>query len=170
MIQIHNLNIDFTNIDITPFFQVKDENRVRFGLEIFETQGTELLKNLIMDILPADSSVSSSFISGYLYKNKRTSLKTGLGRILKISNWKETEVSDNEKTTIFGTVNGLRPEHIFEYTKMIINGLPQSYIIFYNDQTLIYVSSDVIDIISEVDLINSLKSKYNNIYEKGYEG
>ncbi|EFV74621.1 hypothetical protein MKY20_24335 [Cytobacillus sp. FSL W8-0315] len=171
MIKIQNIEVDFTNIDITPYFQVKAENRIRFGLEVFEDHGTRLLQDILNDVFLESSSVSASFITGYIYKNKRSSLKTGLGEIVKISNWKESLIEDpiNERTIIFGTINNLQPKHIFAYTKMIIQGHRQSYIIFYNDDVLIYVSSDVVDIITDKNLITNLKSKYNKYYAQGFE-
>jgi hypothetical protein len=170
MIKTNNFNVDFTNIETTPFFQVDAQYRIRFGTEVFESNGTKLLADLLLNIFTEEDTISSSFISGYLIKNKRISLKTGLGKILKISNWEDTIVydPDNERTNIFGTIKGLKVDHLFNYIKLIIKGHKQSYIIFYNEQAIVYVSTDVIDIISTEELINNLKTKYEPYYDREY--
>lgn len=51
-----------------------------------------------------------------------------------------------------------------------MNGGQQAYLSFYNDTYLLYISTDVIDIISpDTSLIEKLKIQYYKEYEKFYE-
>lgn len=171
---IVKLGVEFTNTDIVPFFQVNKDNRIRFVMDNFINHKAKLLGEIVNDIFGEDS-IKTFFISGYiLQNNKRISLKTGLGKILKISNWKEIlykKSADDDHTVIFGEIDKLNREHVITYCKKIAHGkLKESYIIFYTDDFLLYVNSDVVDIVSpDIKKIYNLKTKYNNVFDKYYE-
>lgn len=155
----------------TPFFNVFPKHRLRFGMETFENNFM-LLKQVLEDVLKEDQTTDTTFISGYITKNKRYPEKVGIGKFIKIKNWRETVVKDEdlESDVIYSTVSNVNNSEAFKYCQKVVKGYPQAYIMFYNDNFLIYVSSDVIDIISyDSDLINDLKEKYSSDYNKFYE-
>jgi hypothetical protein len=155
----------------TPFFNVSPNHRIRFGMETFENNSI-LLKQVLEDVLIEDQTTDTTFISGYIINNKRYPEKVGIGKFISINNWRETIVKDEEleNDVIYSTVSNVNNSEVFKYCQKVAKGYPQAYIMFYNDNFLIYVSSDVIDIISyESDVINNLKEKYSSNYNKFYE-
>lgn len=59
---------------------------------------------------------------------------------------------------------------VYKYCKYVVNGGQQAYISFYNDTYLLYISTDVIDIISpDTSLMEKLKLQYSEEYDKFYE-
>lgn len=164
------------NFNITPFFQSKKDNRIRFGTKVFEGGNTKTLKSITDYLFDRNEEIESTFIIGYgsietnkIRYGKFRYNRVGLSRFFKIKNWKESLIKsdDLESIVVFATVKGLNKNVVFNYCKSVILGGPSAYIMFYNDSFLLYVSTDVIDIISkEKDNIVLLKKDYYEIYDK----
>ncbi|MCK1988640.1 hypothetical protein MPH48_11055 [Lysinibacillus fusiformis] len=172
MKKINSFGIEFKNSSTTPFFQVGEKNRIRFGMDVFEGNA-KTLKKIIDFLFVRNEEIESSFIIGDIsnLNNKIRYNKIGLNKFLKINNWKETSVvnDDLKCTIVFASVKNINKNDVFSYCKSIVLGRSQSYIMFYNDTFLLYVSSDVLDIISkEEDNIDTLKINYSDIYDKRY--
>lgn len=172
MKKIEEFGVDVNNFNITPFFQVKKENRVRFGTEVFVGR-TQVLKEIINELFDCDEEIDSSFIIGKVSNsNKIRYNKIGLNKFFKINNWKETFIKsdDLDLTVIFASIKRLGKNDVFNYCKSIVLGQQQAYIMFYNDSFLLYISSDVIDIISkEENKVSVLRTNYYDIVDKYYE-
>lgn len=163
MDRLTRFNVDFYNLDNTPYYQVSGNFRLRVLSDTFHKKNELLLKELIFLIFNKESRIDSTFISGYIVNGKRRREKVGLGKIFKLKNWKEIIVKDEVfgEEVIFATVKGLDRYNIYKYCLKVTSGYMNSaYIIFYNDSFMLYLSSDVLDIISHDDkLINDLKLK-----------
>ena len=166
---LNDLNIQFDANSETPYFQVRSKERIRFGME---NLSLNLIKNIIGDILNEDYHINVIFIAGYIVNNKRISSKSKIGKFIDIKNWEETIVreEDSDHRFIYATIRNIERENVIKYCSRILNGHREAYISFYTDKFLIYVSSDVIDIISNNESkINELKDGYSEIYDKYYE-
>ncbi|SIQ63803.1 hypothetical protein SAMN05878494_2011 [Bacillus cereus] len=167
------LDVNFADMTATPFFQVEAKNRIRFDIELFEGN-LRGLRGILTELFKSPDTIDVSFISGYITygKSKRINEKTKIGRFMKIKNWAETkvDVDDLESTIIFTTIKGVHEDEVYKYCKYVVNGGQQAYISFYNDTYLLYISTDVIDIISpDTSLIEKLKLQYSEEYDKFYE-
>ncbi|MGH0942819.1 phosphatase [Bacillus mycoides] len=167
------LDVNFADMTATPFFQVKVKNRIRFDIELFEGN-LRGLRGILTELFKSPDTIDVSFISGYITygKSKRINEKTKIGRFMKIKNWTETkvDVDDLESTIIFTTIKGVHEDEVYKYCKYVVNGGQQAYISFYNDTYLLYISTDVIDIVSpDTSLIEKLKLQYSEEYDKFYE-
>ncbi|NBJ71633.1 MULTISPECIES: hypothetical protein [Clostridia] len=164
MDRLTRFNVDFFNLDSTPYHQVSSNFRLRVLSDTFHKKNELLLRELIFLIFNKESRIDSTFISGYIVNGKRRREKVGLGKIFKLKNWKEIIVKDEvfeEEEVIFATVKELDRYNIYKYCMKVTSGYMNSaYIIFYNDSFMLYLSSDVLDVISYNDkLINDLKLK-----------
>ncbi|MDL4841963.1 hypothetical protein [Aquibacillus rhizosphaerae] len=60
---------------------------------------------------------------------------------------------------------------VYNYCLIARKGLPTAYISFYSNEYLLYVSTDVINFISnDATNIAKLKDNYKNLYDTYYEG
>ncbi len=167
------LDVNFADMTATPFFQVEAKNRIRFDIELFEGN-LRGLRGILTELFKSPDTIDVSCISGCITygKSKRINEKIKIGRFMKIKNWAETkvDVDDLESTIIFTTIKGVHEDEVYKYCKYVVNGGQQAYISFYNDTYLLYISTDVIDIISpDTSLIEKLKLQYSEEYDKFYE-
>lgn len=166
---LNGLRIEFTTSSETPYFQVSPKKRIRFGME---NLNLNLVKMIIDDILNEDYHINVIFIAGYIVNNKRISSKSKIGKCIDIKNWEETIVrgEDSDHRFIYATIRNIEKENVIKYCSKILNGHREAYISFYTDEILIYVSGDVIDIITNNESkVNKLKEYYFELYDKLYE-
>lgn len=169
MVKVNNINIDFDCNKETPYFQVTSEQRIRFGMEDLNIT---LIRKIVEDVFKENDNLSVIFVSEYINNNKRYSSKSKIGKIIEIKNWHETVVNDESvgEGVVYTTIKNLNRNDVIKYSSKIYKGHNEAYISFFNDDLLLYISSDVIDIISKnVDIIASLKQKYSEQFNKYYE-
>lgn len=167
--KIANKEIHFGIAKPIPYFQVKDEHRIRFG---YEKMKGILIKQIITDTY-ADDSFNMEFllkvIEGHYIQNE----KSNLGRYFKITNWKEVFHKGEEEIDYINViVKGVELKPLIKYiTKVICGNERESFIIFYSSDKIIYVSSDVIDIVShDTKFIEEMKKKYERTYDTYWVG
>lgn len=169
MFKRNRFNIDFDVTKETPYFQVDTQHRVRFAMEDINVP---LLKDVLNTVFQENQNLSLIFASEYIVNNVRRSSKAKLGKYLTIRNWKE-HVVQNEMSgegTVYIQVNHLDKDEVMKYCIQVYRGHPQSYIAFFNHDFLVYVSTDVIDIISDdSEKVKKLKERYHETYNKFYE-
>src|SRR5699024_451775 len=169
MIKLNKLNIKFDSYEETPYFQVSTERRIRFGME---NLNVNLIKEIIDFVLNKDSNINVIFISEYIVNNKRFSAKSKIGGYIDIKNWKETigYEEDSNDGMIYATIKNIKKQNVKTYCSKIFNGHTGAYISFYTDEFLLYVSTDVIDIVSDNESkVDKLKEKYIGIYDRYHE-
>ncbi|WP_393964388.1 hypothetical protein [Exiguobacterium sp. S22-S28] len=169
MFKLSKFSIDFDVNKETPYFQVGTKYRVRFGME--DLNGV-LLKDVVGTIFQENQKINLIFVSEYIVNNVRRSSKSKLGRYLTIRNWKEKIVQDemSGEGTVYTLINDLDMDEVMKYCIQVYKGNTQAYIAFYNDEFLMYVSTDVIDVISDdSEKIDKLKEKYSETYNKYYD-
>lgn len=170
MVKLSNINIDFDCNKETPYFQVTSEQRIRFGMEDLNIT---LIQKIVGDVFKENDQLSVIFVSEYIANNKRYSSKSKIGKIIEIKNWHETVVFNDESMgegIVYATIKNLKRIDLIKYCSEIYKGHNEAYISFYNDNYLLYVSSDVIDIIStDVEKIADLKHKYSEQFNNYYE-
>lgn len=165
IINLEEMNINFDLESETPFFQVSNENRVRFDVEHVNKKQ---LSNIINQLFTNQTKTKCSFLSEYKYPVKFRE-KTRLGRFFNITNWKEELHTSNEEYIIVTTAN-LKNDEIIKYCLYIQKGMIEPYIIFYNKQNIFYISNDVIDIISSSkDMISNIKLEFKELVDVFYE-
>lgn len=172
--RLKKFGLDFEHTSMTPFFQVQESHRIRFGSEKFDYSNIKLLHEILFRVLEQNETIDVSFIIGNKFdeNEKIRYKKTNLGKFFTIKNWKETVIwnDDLECYLVFATVKNLNKEEIINYCKKVISGFTQAYIMFYNDSNLVYINSDVLDIISiNSEYIADLEKAYDDIFDTEYK-
>lgn len=147
-----------------PYFQVSDEHRIRFG---YEKMKGSLIKQIITDTYSNDS-FNMEFLLSVIEGDYIQTEKTNLGRYFKITNWKEVFHKGEEDVDYINViVKNIDLQPLIKYiTNVVCGNERSSYIIFFSSDKLIYVSSDVMDIVShDTAFIERLKEKYKDIYD-----
>ena len=168
IVRLEKFKIDFDCNKETPFFQSSSENRLRF---ILDKLNNDILKDFVYKIYNNDE-IEMLFVSEYISdKGKRIRSKSQIGKVIKINNWSELVSFDKETNEgiVYANVKRLKYSDVYNYCSAVKRGLKGAYIVFFSDKYLMYVSSDVIDIISTENNINHLKKDYNEQYDKFYE-
>ncbi|MGE7879823.1 hypothetical protein [Peribacillus muralis] len=132
----------------------------------------DLIPHIVGDVFKEDDTISVIFISENISNNKRYSSKAKIGKIIKMKNWHETVVKDDasREGVVYANITDLIRNDIIKYCTKIYQGYNEAYISFYNDKSLLYVSSDVIDIISnDIGKIADLKQKYSKQFDEYYD-
>lgn len=152
-----------------PYFQVSDEHRIRFG---YEKMNGSLIKQIITETYSNDN-FNMEFLLRVIEGHYIQTEKTNLGRYFKIKNWKEVFHKGEEEVDYINViVKGIELKPLIKYiTKVICGNERESFIIFYNSDKIIYVSNDVIDIVShDTEFIEVMKKKYEGIYDTYWIG
>lgn len=110
IIKLNNINIDFDLENEIPYFQVSDENKVRFDIDSLNKKDiTSLINNIFKE-----STTNCSFLSEFI-KPVKFKEKTNIGRYISINNWHETIHSEND-TYVISTIKILHKKiliHMF---------------------------------------------------------
>lgn len=152
-----------------PYFQVSDEHRIRFG---YEKMNGSLIKQIITETYSNDN-FNMEFLLRVIEGHYIQTEKTNLGRYFKIKNWKEVFHKGEEEVDYINViVKDIELKPLIKYiTKVICGNERESFIIFYNSDKIIYVSNDVIDIVShDTKFIEDFKAKYEGIYDTYWVG
>lgn len=137
-----------------------------------EDLNISLIQTIIGDIFKEEDKISLIFLSEYYLNNIRRSTRSRIGKIINITNWHETVVREEASGNgeVYVTIKNLNREDISKYCSAFYKGHTEAYISFFNDEFLLYVSSDVIDIISnDVRKIENLKQNYSGLFNKYHE-
>lgn len=170
IVWLDQFNIDFDCNKVTPFFQSKPNYRIRFD---FDKIRRNMLQEIINDIYGENKEIEMIFTSAYISNGRRVSSKSRIGEIIPIRNWKENIVLDEDinEGAVYANVKRLDRTDVYNYCFAIKRGFREAYISFFSDMFLLYVSSDVIDIILNNECkIKCLKESYVEVYDKYYEG
>ena len=166
---LKNTGIDFDINQPTPFFQVTDERRIRFGVD--EISFHEV-KRVIGEVFEQDDAIDMTVLSSYVKGKKYISAKTTIGKWFSIKNWTETIVFNEDDYTgfVFATIRNLDRREVERYVAAIRQGARGAYIAFYTDDRLLYVSTDVLDIVSpDCGFIRKMKLTFEDGYNKFHE-
>lgn len=167
IVKLKKFNIDFDYNKETPFFQSSSEKRIRFDIDKLNK---DTLKNIISQLY-IDNEIEILFVSEYIEKGKRISSKSKIGKIIKITNWLEFVSFDKETNegVVYANIKRLKQKDVYNYCLSVKRGFNEAYIVFFNDVFLMYVSNDVIDIISSENNISNLKKDYYELFDRFYE-
>lgn len=165
IINLKEQQINFDLENEIPFFQSSNENRVRFDIDRLEKKQ---ISNIIHQLFSNQSNTKCSFLSEYIYPVKFRE-KTRIGRFLSITNWQE-EIHSTDEKYIIATIENIKITEIINYSIYIQKGLVEPYIIFYNNENMMYVSNSVIDIISvSKETITNIKTEFSDYIDTVYE-
>ena len=166
VINLTQLGVDF-NDEQTPFFQVNSNNRIRFGLS--EISYVEL-KSVLDYIFKEVDTVDMVYLVANIISNKYIYTKTAVRKSIFIRNWEEIVEENEEARHLYAIVKNIDITQVQKYALSIYKGRRAAYLAFYLKDRLVYISSDVVDIISDdVQFISHLKEKFSNLYNKYYE-
>lgn len=168
--KLKHFDIDFDCRKEAPFFQSKPDYRIRFDIEKLKRTTLQTIINSMFD---AGEEIDMIVISQYITdKGKRLSSKSNIGKIITIKNWNETTVIDKETNegVVYANIKRLNRADVNNYCLAVKKGFREAYISFFSTTFLLYVSSDVIDIIANNKAeISNLKEEYRESYDKYYE-
>ncbi|MFJ6411309.1 hypothetical protein ACIQLG_00765 [Terribacillus saccharophilus] len=167
---LKQIGINIYGRDGSVFFQASKENRVRLATDIFsDLNNRKLLKEEVIQHF-MDKPVSLTFLSAYYINDTRIREKLGLGKVLNISNWKEKVISDDGERLIYGTISNLDNTQVLSIIYGVLAEKIASPLTFHNDESIVYVSSDVLDVVTVDDVkVKEFKNKYPDLYDKYYE-
>jgi hypothetical protein len=164
--------IDIYSNEETPYFQTTDKYRIRFVYNLFyKYRNRELLRDIIHTVTSEDTQIKATFCVASYNGGKRYSKKSGIGKLLKIINWKETvrEYDEGDSAIVYAAII-IQKEHVCKLIANVIEDRIDGPIIFCAENYIIYVSTDVIDIIHrDYVIIRELKSTYSILYDKYHE-
>ncbi|GAA0345621.1 hypothetical protein GCM10008931_41100 [Oceanobacillus oncorhynchi subsp. oncorhynchi] len=169
MVKLDKLNIDFDCNKETPYFQVNPNQRIRFGMEDLTPS---LIRKVVEEVLSEKDNINVVFISEYIINNKRFSSKSRIGKFININNWKESIEIDEcgDEGVVYATIRDVDRNDVLKYCLKVFNGQNEAFISFFTEEVLLYLNSDVIDIVSNNrSKIDSLKQNYAGIFNKYYE-
>ncbi|AJD89589.1 hypothetical protein JMA_02720 [Jeotgalibacillus malaysiensis] len=169
MVKFNRFNIDFDIHKETPYFQVNREQSIRFGMEDLHVAQ---LREIVETIFQSTDNLRLIFVSAYIKNHQHISSKSKIGKQIRINNWQEHVVKDPAlgEGVVYTTIRHLDISDIMNYCIRQLKGYEGAYISFYNDDFLLYVSNDVIDMIShDKERIKHLKRKYVQLYDRYYE-
>jgi len=63
-------------------------------------------------------------------------------------------------------VKHVKLDEMISYCVQVYRGHTQAYIVFYDSDFLLYVSTDVVDIIGDATAIKALKETYVELYDR----
>ncbi|WP_414048559.1 hypothetical protein [Macrococcus animalis] len=161
-------DVDVLNTNLSPFLKVENEYRIRILHDRLSSSDFKMILSMVD---------SEKFLMLLIYntgfrKHMRRK-KYQLNRYFKITNWKEHFINDEDTPypRRIIEVNNISKDEIRKYyiglMKVQMKPIVTS---FLTDTTLLRFSPFYIDIVSEdVKLIESLRLKFNEIYEKEFE-
>ncbi|KMR70566.1 phage tail protein, partial [Staphylococcus aureus] len=77
-----------------------------------------------------------------------------------ITNWNE-EIHSTDEMYVMATIKNIKNKDIIDYSLYIKKGLVQTFIVFYNQENIFYISNAVVDIIRvSKDTLNYIKSEF----------
>lgn len=162
---LRNLSLTFDLESETPFFQVSIPHRIRFDADMISKP---LVTTIVNQLFDTPDTTHCSLLSKYL-SPIHTREKTRVGRFFNIINWRE-DVHVGEDTYIISTFYKLTNEALIDYLLYVPRSCINPYIIFYNNHHIVYISSDVLDVIScSEEVIKNYKAKYADIMDTDYE-
>ncbi|QXE00620.1 hypothetical protein [Terribacillus sp. DMT04] len=156
--------IDIYSNEETPYFQTTDKYRIRFVYNLFyKYRNRELLRDIIHLVTSEDTLIKATFCVASYSGGKRYGKKIGVGKFLKITNWKEKIIDYSESFKLIYAEVNFRNEDVFKLISYIIEDRIYGPIVFQTKQYIIYTSTDVLDIMAEEVQINQLKKEFSGL-------
>lgn len=168
MLDLSQFQIELDIRKPTPYFQSTPERRIRF---LMEDLNASQLKEILQTIFQKDRPIHLLFVTAYIHRFRRYSAKARVGSSITIRNWKEYIVEDEaaHKGVIYAHVKDIELNEIISYCTNVYRGHTSAYIVFHDSDFLLYVSTDVVDIIGDATAIKSLKETYVDLYDRLYD-
>lgn len=165
---INNQEIIFQPNRPTPYFQVTAEYRMRLGYDKLDLWG---VKEVLSEII--DNDMSMTVLINTIEGRNEHREKLKLKRYMTIKNWHENMIKDDEEGVhyVMATVHEVDASTIIKIAQSaVITNEFKGFIHFFDERLIIYVSTDVIDIISsDTFLISELKARYFDRYDRYWE-
>lgn len=168
MLDLSRFQIELDIRKPTPYFQSTPERRIRF---LMEDLNASQLKEILQTIFQEDRSIHLLFVAAYIHRFRRYSAKARVGSSITIRNWKEYIVEDEvaHKGVVYAHVKDIELNEIISYCTKVYRGHTSAYIVFHDSDFLLYVSTDVVDVIGDATAIKSLKETYAELYNSFHD-
>ncbi|MCM3227472.1 hypothetical protein [Terribacillus saccharophilus] len=141
--------LDLFNTDSTIYFQTPASHRLRLLTSDFENNlNLPTLREFVHSIFPVHSQITMTGIIGYYIGSTRIGDKQHLKGVVKLSNWKETYLVDEEGTQYMAmTVKDITSQDVFALCKQTAQGWRCSNLMFCTEDRILYISADVFDLV-----------------------
>ena len=168
MLDLSQFQIELDIRKPTPYFQSTPERRIRF---LMEDLNASQLKEILQTIFQKDRPIHLLFVAAYIHRHRRYSAKARIGSSITIRNWREYIVEGEaaHEGVVYAHVKHVKLDEIISYCIKVYRGHSSAYIVFYDSDFLLYVSTDVVDIIGDTTAIKSLKETYVDLYDRLYD-
>ena len=140
--------LDFFDSDSTIYFQTPASHRLRIDTSHFENHSNLLiLREFIHSVFPGHENINMTGIGGYYIGSKRVWQKQCLKDAVKLTNWQETNLLDEEERRYFCiTVKDITAQEVYALCKQTAQGRKCSNLMFYTANRVLYISADVLDL------------------------
>lgn len=168
-------NIDLSQTNISPYLHARKTNRVRFDFGCVN----EYIFNFIISLFKEDESfhifyLDSYSINGLSRETLNLKLKSYIDTFKNKHDFKLKKVSYTEEDDsieyIFAEIKNVSPEAIryyYQYMKSL--DAEDNYLYFYNKNFIVYITTDVLDVVSsDKEFIKRIKHSIIS-YDKYYE-
>lgn len=141
--------LDLFELNDAIYFQTPVPHRLRIATSQFENHSNlPILRDFISAIFPADAYISMTGPIGYYIGSKRIWDRQYLKNSIKLSNWKETYMHNEEGGRyIYMTVEGITPQNVYALSKQTAQGWKCSSLVFYMENRVLHISADVFDLV-----------------------
>ena len=141
--------LDLFDSDSTIYFQAPASHRLRIATSHFEDNSNlPILRDFVHSIFSVHTHISMTGLIGYYIGSKRIWDRQYLKNSIKLSNWKETYVHDEEGGRyIYMTVEGITPQNVYALSKQTAQGWKCSSLAFYMENRVLHISADVFDLV-----------------------
>ncbi|PAD19765.1 hypothetical protein [Terribacillus saccharophilus] len=141
--------LDLFDSDSTIYFQAPASHRLRIATSHFEDHSNlPILRDFVHSIFSVNTHISMTGFIGYYIGSKRIWDRQYLKNSIKLSNWTETYVHDEEGGRyIYMTVKNITTENVNALCKQTAQGRKCSSLMFYTEDRVFQISADVFDLV-----------------------
>lgn len=163
-IQLDHTQLAFNLDSETPFFQVPQSQRMRLSIE--QVQST-IFEAIVAQLFGDNQRLNGAVL--HQYDNQLE--KTAVGKFFSLSHWRELSHVDQEEIAYtLATFSTVRQHQLVRYFNYIQRSMKNPLIVFYDEHSLIYFSTDVVDIVSGSSAcIQQLREQYEDVTDTLYD-
>jgi hypothetical protein len=163
-IQLDHTQLAFNLDSETPFFQVPQSQRMRLSIE--HVQPT-IFEAIVAQLFGNNHRLNGAVLHQYDGRIEQTAV----GKFFSLSHWCEIAHVNQEEVSYTIANFGLVGQHqLVRYFNYVQRSMKNPFVVFYDEHSLIYFSTDVVDIVSgSSERIQQLREQYEDYIDTFYD-
>lgn len=164
-IQLDHTQIAFNFDSETPFFQVLQSQRMRLSIEYVQSTTFEAI---VAQLFGDNQQLNGAVL--HQYDNQLE--KTAVGKFFSLRHWRREVAHVDQEGTAYTVANfGLVGQHeLVRYFNYVQRSMKNPFVVFYDEHSLIYFSTDVVDIVSGSSArIQQFREQYADCIDTFYD-